>query len=278
MEAPSVYDSLDYRVWMKAWFEAKKAANPRYSLRVMSSRMGVDGSYLHRVLNGNRHLSTPLVAGVGPACGLREDELRYFALLVSFNKAATEAEARALRSKLTEMRGVKRRLLGEAESRYWSSWRHAAVRSLLGTHGFTGGARKVADRLRPAITVAQANESIQLLLELRLAEKGSRGRWILRDPHLTTGSTDVAPAVRSFHGQMMDLARKALDELPKERRHLASLTLAADEAACADIVQILRDCRGKIQRRLSEVEKPDRVMQLGMQLFPLSTVDGEETP
>jgi uncharacterized protein (TIGR02147 family) len=278
MDAPSVYDSLDYRAWMKAWFEAKKTAHPRYSLRVMSSRMGVDGSYLHRVLHRNRHLSTPLVAGVGAACALRDDELRYFALLVSFNKASSEAEARALQGKLSELRGVKRRLLGEAEVHYWSSWRHAAVRSLLGTHGFTGGARKVAQRLRPAVTVAQAGESIELLLELGLVEKGRQGRWILRDPHLTTGSRDVAPAVRNFHGQMLDLARRTLDELPKEKRHLASLTLASDEAAVADIVEILRECRGRIQRRLSEVEKPDRVMQLGMQLFPLSTVDGEEAP
>jgi len=275
MEIPSVYDSLDYRTWMKAWFDARKARNPLYSLRIMAGRMGVDGSYLHRVLNRQRHLSTPLVAGVGPTCGLKEDEFRYFAMLVSFNKARTEAEARTLHDKLLEMRGIRRRILGEAELRYWSSWHHAAVRSLVGTHGFSGGAQAVAKALRPAITAAQARDSLVLLQDLGLIEKGAKGSWILRDPHLSTGAVDVAPAVREFHRQMIDLARTSVDAVPVHQRSLASLTVATDRPAYDDIVEMLRECRRQIQQRLSEVERPDRVMQLCTQLFPLTGLPEE---
>lgn len=274
MELPSVYDSLDYRAWLKAWYDAKKARSPLYSLRLMSERMGVDGSYLHRVLNGQRHLSTPLVAGVAPTCGLSKDEEAYFSLLVSFNKARTESEARTLHAKLADLRGVRRRLLTEAEVRYWSSWRHAAVRSLVGIEGFKGGAAEVARRLRPRITLAQAKESLALLLELGLVERKSRGGWTLGDPHLTTGSVNVSAAVREFHRQMIDLARASLDEVPVDQRHVASLTLALDGRAYADIVEMLRESRRQIQQRLLEVEAPDRVMQLSMQLFPLSDVAG----
>jgi uncharacterized protein (TIGR02147 family) len=274
MELPSVYESLDYRAWLKAWYEAKKARSPLYSLRLMAERMGVDGSYLHRVLNGQRHLSTPLVAGIAPTCGLSRDEEEYVSLLVSFNKARTESEARALHGKLAELRGVRRRLLTEAELRYWGSWRHAAVRSLVGIAGFRGGAAEVARRLRPRITLAQARESLALLQELGLVRRAPRGGWTLSDPHLTTGSVNVSAAVREFHRQMIDLARASLDEVPVEQRHVASLTLALDARAYADIVEMLRESRRQIQQRLQEVDAPDRVMQLSMQLFPLSDIAG----
>ena len=71
---------------------------------------------------------------------------------------------------------------------------------------------------------------------------------------------------------MLDRAREAISSFEPEERHLGGLTLAVPE----DLVGRLKAEISAFEERIlalcdAEVERTERVYQLNLQLFPLST-------
>ena len=69
---------------------------------------------------------------------------------------------------------------------------------------------------------------------------------------------------------MLDLAKRALDQLPREQRDISSLTLCVAESTLPVIKERIREFRRELLQ-LAELEAlPERVVQLNFQMFPLS--------
>ena len=52
----TVFDYLDYRDFLKDFYEKKKSEFSLFSYRVMAQQVGMDASYLFRVLQKDLHL------------------------------------------------------------------------------------------------------------------------------------------------------------------------------------------------------------------------------
>jgi uncharacterized protein (TIGR02147 family) len=69
---------------------------------------------------------------------------------------------------------------------------------------------------------------------------------------------------------MIDLAKRALDQLPREQRDISSLTLCVNESALPLLKQRIRDFRQELLQLAELWGAPERVVQLNFQMFPLS--------
>ena len=69
---------------------------------------------------------------------------------------------------------------------------------------------------------------------------------------------------------MLDLAKRALDHLPREERDISSLTLCVAEAALPLLKQRIREFRQELLQLAAQEASPERVVQLNFQMFPLS--------
>ena len=49
-------DTADYRDLLKSYYEQRKKEMPLYSYRMMGEKLGLDASYLYRVLQKKHHL------------------------------------------------------------------------------------------------------------------------------------------------------------------------------------------------------------------------------
>ena len=90
----SVFDYLDYREFLKDFYEKRKQEGSYFSYRLFSSRVGIDASYLAKVIIKTRHISNKSIPAFIKFCGLKGKEADYFENLVYFGKAKSDKQSR----------------------------------------------------------------------------------------------------------------------------------------------------------------------------------------
>lgn len=272
----SVYAYLDYRKYLADFYQAKKAANPRYSYRVLSEKAGVASTgYFSEVLSGRRNLTRSKLPRFAAALGLDAAEAAFLALLVAFTDAKTEAAKQAAYERLLENLPVRAQRLKRSQREYFSKWHYVAVREALAVIDVRDDVEALANELRPAITVPQAKAALRLLESLQLIARDSEGRWrATRDSLLSERDEATALLVRGFQGEMIDLARAALDGVPPDERDISCMTMSVSPDGLALVRARIKECQDRIREIVQADRGEDRVLQFNLQVFPLTRSKG----
>jgi uncharacterized protein (TIGR02147 family) len=127
----------------------------------------------------------------------------------------------------------------------------------------------------PARRVAQALES---LLVLGLIERGQGGELTQRAAVVSTGAQTASMHIGNYHRAMLKRAATAIEAVPAARRDISSLTLRVRESS----IPQLRSKLARFRRELLELEEceadGDQVLQLNLQLFPLTSAEPPAKP
>jgi uncharacterized protein (TIGR02147 family) len=259
---------LDYREYVREWYEARHRARPLFSLRSFAAKVGLDASFLHRLMKGERHVSEDGAKVLIHFFGLAGDDAEYFRRLVAYARARSDKEAREQFEVIQGMRGVRRRTL--AEHRYWSQWWIPAVRSMLSIVDLREDFASLGAGMVPPLEESLVREAIDTLQEMGLARRDEEGCWRPVEAHLQTGLQTIgSETIREFHRQSLGLALRAIDEIPPEERYVGAITFSVDGEGYADLVEMIREFRVQVRERIDECEHPDRVVQLNFQMVPL---------
>lgn len=267
-----VFAYLDYRAYLRDYYNARKAAGRGFSYRSFSRRAGLKSpNYLKLVMDGERNLSADMAERFAQACGLKDDEVRYFVDLVNFGQAASLAERNQHYGRLTGFQRYRNaHKLDLAHAAYYSAWYMPAIRELVARADFRADPSWIAEQLIPPIAPTEAARALETLLELGLLVKDEGGVLRQADALLSTGPETRGLHIASYHRAMMQRAMESIDLVPAHQRDISSLTLCLGEAG-------LRAFKERVQRfrkellELSALEpKPEQVVQINFQLFPLS--------
>ena len=257
-------DIADYRDFLKDYYDRRKAEMPFYSYRMMGDKLGLDSSYLYRVLQKKQHLPAHALQAAKEILALSGREAEYFDLLFSAAVSKDKAKKEELMAKALSLRDVERHSLQAAELKLLENWWIPAVRAYLDLNGGVVNVKQIAKDICPPITEDQVNEAIEILKEVGLVKKLASGRLALTDAHLTVGGPEKAQAVRKFQRQVLALASDSLDNVPVTERNVSTLTLSVDQSCFEDLGEMLREFRRLVQKRVDEAKNSDRVMQLSM--------------
>lgn len=267
-----VFDYVDYRLFLREHYLAQKAHSRAFSHRAFSRRAGLRSSnYLSLVMKGARDLSSEMAPRFARACGLTKGEADFFCELVAYGQAKSTEEKQRAQERLARFRQFRaaHRLLDE-QTAYHANWYMPAIRELVSLPSFREEPKWIASHLEPTIGERQAQEALETLQRLGLLVRDARGRLRQAQALLTTGSGPLGHQIFVYHQAMIDLAKRALDELPREDRDISSLTLALSADALPLLKRRLAELRQELLQ-LAELERaPERVVQLNLQLFPLS--------
>jgi uncharacterized protein (TIGR02147 family) len=272
-----VYAYLDYRALLRAYYDERKEQGRGFSYRAFARRAGLKSpNLLKRVIDGERNLTPEMAERFARACGLDGEAASYFRELVAFNEAKTEADRNARYRKLSAFRGYRRaHALDAAAADYCSSWYIPAIRELSARSDFREDAAWIARQLVPAIKPAQARAAIDTLLRLGLLVRdGNRLRH--GDQIVTTGAETRGLQIVSYHRAMMQRASEAIDLVPKPERDVSSLTLALGRGGLELVKHRIQEFRRELLGLEQTGEDVDRIVQVNMQLFPLSRARGED--
>lgn len=270
---PSVYDYVDYRVFLREWFDARKAADRSFSYRRFARDAGLSSpSLLVHVKKGERNLTERTTPAFAQALQLDEAASAHFELLVAFDQAATDE----LRQEAWEAIAATQhfRAARPIEGAAWAciaNWQNAAVLELASTADFQEDPVWIAGRLRPEVTVAQVEEALAQLARVELLVHDDAGRLRPAEAALVTPPQVTGLAVKQYHSSMLAHASDSMSTVPAEERHIGGLTVAVP----ASLLPRLRQEVQAFERHLLNLcdnagEQPDRVYQFGVQLFPLS--------
>lgn len=269
----SVYDFLDHRAYLAAYYQAAKRTRPSFSFRLFSKLAGLRSpNFLKLVIDGQRNLGADSVARFTQALGLEGADAEFFSDLVAFGQAQTLAEKNRAFERIAASRRFRaaRRIDGELFA-YLSHWYNPVIRELAARDDFQEEPRWIAAQLRPHISPAEAAEAMKLLLSLGLLVRDpSTGRVARGEPTLTTEHEVRSVGAAAFHRQMLERAAQSIDTVRGAERDLAALTVCVSPETAAIVKQRIHQFREALTELCDADTKGSTVYQLNIQWFPLS--------
>lgn len=271
----SVFDSSDYREYLREHYNALKARNPLLSYRWLSAKAGINSSaFFPQIIEGRRNLTKGSLLKVVRALEMTGPEAEYFENLVFFNQARTLEEKNHFFDRLVSIQSQARSnaILPE-HYEYFAQWWHPAVREAAVLRSWGDDWESLGAFLRPAITPEQARDSIQLLLRLGFLRR--KGKGYLQVEPVLRASGGPFPDLRlaRFQVSMLQLAQQAFDRVPGTERSGAATVFGISEQTFHRFVKRSRQFRAQLQEMARVDEKADRVYLLSMNLVPLSRIE-----
>ena len=274
-EHRKIFEYLDYREFLRDYYQSKKAANPAFSLRAFSDKIGFKAKdFISRVMQGDKNLSTQSIQKIVTGLKFGKREASFFEDLVWFNQAETMDEKNSWFQKMQNELKIVRFTEGQHQLAFYqyqvySHWRHLVVRSLIGMYGFHGDFTSLAKSVHPTITIEEAKESVELLEKCNLVKKNEDGSYELVNKDITTGDRTSKIALRGFHQHCLALGAESIDRDPPTMRNISGLTLGMSQAGYEKIVERMSAFRKEIAQIANEDKDADKVYQMQLLLFPI---------
>lgn len=269
----NIYDYLDYRNFLRDFYDLEKSLDPTFSYRVFASAVDIDASLLLKILQSKRHLSESSVESVIAFFNFKEGKSEYFREMVAYGKAKTPENIRKHFEALQKMRPSRCRMLDEARYRYFQQWFYPVIRSALDVYEYHGeqDAALLGNSCIPKLTANQVTTAVEALLQLELAEIRPDGRVVPSDSHVRTQDHWLSASISEYQKSVTELARLSIENIPKESRDISTLTMALDSSQIEKIRTILAEARKSIVNVVNSMpaEQCDSVFQLNFQMFPM---------
>ncbi len=268
-----IWDYMDYRVYLKDWYADAKANRRGFSHRAFSEEAGFSSpNFLKLVMDGDRNLTEKSIIPFMKGLRLNKQEQEFFHNLVFFTQAKNHEEKNGFYSRMLQSRKFSQlKPLEKRQFDFYTTWYHPIVRELVNSQYFDGTAEWVAQHVQPAITVAQATKSLELLALLGLIKRCDDGKWQQADNLISTGPEIKSNVLMQYHQNLLELARHQLTAVPAKERDVSSLTLGIKPEQIPLLKEKIREFRRDILKVVSEEEDTTQVVMLNVQLLPVST-------
>jgi uncharacterized protein (TIGR02147 family) len=260
--------TMDLAKLLKEALEERCQRNPKYSLRAFARDLQVPAPRLSRWLKGQEGLSRNSATLLAARLGLSPNEAETFVL----NMESKYSRAKAMRVAATE----KLKTVASAYTpldvqafKVIADWYHLATLSLAETKDFQPKPEWVAKRL--GISVYQAQGAVERLLELEMLEQDEQGNLTPTGAFFANPTGAPSKSVRSFHSQILEKAKTALEFQTTDERDFSTLLLAVNPAQMDEAKIFIQKFREEFGARFCKPDTDKReVYALAMQFFKIS--------
>lgn len=265
-----VFRYRSYREFLAAFYAHEKPGGLSYRGFARAAKLGAP-NYLKLVIDGKRNLSPEMAQRFAAACRLNQESAQYFSLLVQLDQADNDLERNELHEQLSRFARFRATQgLDLAQKEYHSSWYIPAVRELVACSGFSESPEWIAATLQPPVSEKEAAHALEVLERLSLTERDESGRLVQSSRAVTTGQQTSGLYIRNYHTELMQRAVHAMHDLSAEQRYISALTLSTSAATLAEVRRRVIEFRQQLVALCDADPCPSQVIQLNLQLFPLS--------
>jgi uncharacterized protein (TIGR02147 family) len=272
-----LFEYENYREFLADRYVGLKQSRPGFSYRVFSRMAGFRSpNFIKLVIDGKRNVSEEAARSLARALKLNRQETEFFLGLIRLNQAKSDFDRRQSFAELLRFKNFRQIHQIQADQyEYYSAWYVSAIRELVTLKDFKEDPEWIAKKLYPSIHPAEASQALELLLRLGLLSRNEKGQLEQRDAKISTGHEVRAAVIKKFHQDLLGLASKSLDEVPAENREVGAVSLGISQEKIPEIKKRIFMFRQSLLEEFgSETQNSDQVMQLCVQLFPLSRVSG----
>lgn len=271
-QRPSVFRYSDYRVFLKDHFSFMKSTSPSYSFRTFSRLAGFSSpNFLKLVYDGKRNLSRESIDRVAKAFRLTKSERLFLESLVQFNQASSTDEKNFHFERMSHHQQYRKiREIVPDQFEYYSKAYHVALRELVDTADFKEDPTWIVERLRHQVSEKDVLAGLDLLLRLGLLCR-KNGRLVLSESSVTTAAEVSSLAIMNYHKEMLKTAMDSLEFQEAHERDFSSVTVTVNAQQLKELKRKVTEFRNSILSWLdSSGEKRDEVLQVNLQVFPLT--------
>jgi uncharacterized protein (TIGR02147 family) len=270
----SVLSYIDYRQYLRDFYNEKKQTTRFFSTRYFAKRAGLSSaSFLREVINGKKNLGKATIEKFILALGLTGKEARFFKHLVFFNQAVGADEKQDHYAVLLSlMNTVKEFQLTALQLQVYNNWYIPVIREIACIMDFKDDFALLAKSVYPAITVTEAKSAIKLLVHLKMLRKSESGMYEQSSPAIQAKSELDAMAIMNFTRSMAEKAVNALVTLPKHERNFSTITCGMSRSCYELILAETSAFKDRVVTIINNDARTlsDRVYQFNFQIFPVS--------
>jgi len=266
-----IFEYLDYRCFLKDWYQYAKSHKKGVSFRWFSARAGITSPVFPKlVMDGSRNLGESGIQAFANAMGLEGKERTFWIHLVGFNQAKTSEQKQEHYSVLSELvYTIPEESLGSSAVRYYSHWYLPILRELVVLKDFKNDWSLIAQWIQPSITAKEAETGVQMLLDMGLIKLDTSNRFVQTKKAITSGSPWSRKVLIEFHKSMLQHSAMAIETFPRELRHVSGMTLGVSQPCYEAILAEFEAFRNRVVSLVHRDQKSDRVMHMGFQLIPV---------
>jgi uncharacterized protein (TIGR02147 family) len=264
---------LDYRSYLRAIYQYKKANLPRFSFAKMSQELGFkDRTFIQHILSGAKELPKSSTSLVIAGLNLNDEQAQYFTHLVDFAHATESLEKEALWKSIRAKSLNARNEVDMASQRVelLEEWYGFPIKDLL-CLGVTE-VKDIQQSLCSAVSADDIQKTIQKLISLEFVELSEEGIFYDLEPALSTPTQEeFAQAVRHFQGEMQLKAKEALHYAKPHEREFQTLSMSLSSVAFDQIVQVIRETRDTLISIYENDQDPkSAIYQCNLTIFPIA--------
>lgn len=240
----------DFSELLNAQVKILKEKNPRYSLRAFGKKIGLSIGPLSNLLRGGKpwNLTSKRAAEILDKLDLK-----------------IHVRNRML-VKMGELPKHPKETLPESEHAILTDWLYYPILFAFDLPPKHRLPAKIAERLGvPEETVQKIIDDL-LQRKLLVSENGEVKR---PEVFLTTTDGPANSIIRKHHEMNLDLAKKALANIPPSRRDFTTLTFVGSEKQLSALREAIRSLYDKASSLVDAGEENDQIYRLSVQLYPL---------
>ncbi len=265
-------ENIKYQKLITDELVKRQERNSSYSMRAFAGSLGIDPSQLSRLMSEKRQIKYETALKIASRLYEEKADQRYFLALVELSLSESEeAKENALKI-ISELRPQNERVNMQLETiEFIKSWYHIAILDLTTLTNFKEKFKttySIAKYL--GITELQANSAIERMLSLGLLTK-KNGQIAKTTARLISPTNIPSKSIRSFHTQMIEKAKDAIEDQDIKERYITGKTMAVSEEIIPEMTQLIEEFKLRVNDLLDSKKnkKTDKLYQLNIQLFNL---------
>ena len=269
---------FDFREIVKELVAERKSVEPHFNFSRLAQILGVQKTYLSKVMAGNASLSSDQIYTLAEYFALTKEEHEYLTLLTEYERTGLAKRKQILEKKISAIqsahRNTKKNLQAKFQGEnsndpmadYYLDPFMTVAHLCLTLPQYAGDSRKVAQRLK--FSEAYAKKIFGKLEELKINQPlTTPHHYRVVEDHLQLSSD--SPLCTPYQALFRLASAHHLMKIPTDERFAFSVTFSADEKT----KKIVHEAFLKFLREIEPQVKAapiDEVYQLNFDLFPWS--------
>lgn len=267
MDAVQNHATSDFRTILLNEFEKRQRARMNYSVRAFARDIGLTPSTLSDLLNKKHGLSLKRANDVARRLKFSDHLRAYFLDLVESQCARTEAKRKHARERLKHhAKPIEYKQLTGDALEVFGHWSYVAILAMIDNHNGAITPAQMANSLNLKLEAVSA--ALDRLTRLQVIHK-SDGRFMRLSENFFVNSTVPSQAIRRFHKEVMDVAKRAIEEQEISRRKFLTSVLSFDACRVDEARLHIENVHAEFIQKFGTDDHVNSVYAFAIQFFQM---------
>lgn len=269
----SVFNYDNYRSYLADKFAELQRIKRKFTYREFSRQAGfASPNILRLVIDSERNLSRDSALRFSEVLGHNKGEHAFFEDLIFFNQSQTTEEKNHYFQRLWAYpKSTLVQKLEKKQFKIFNHWYVSVICQMVDLKDFTPDPDWIADRIFPGISRVEAQQALDLLMEVGMIEFQD-GKYIKKEASFFTGKEVRSVYVRMHHQQMIELGKASIDTVVPDEREIGAVTMSVRKDQIAGVKERIANFRRELVESITGEGSAEVVYQLNFQFFPVVTL------